>query len=262
MEPKMNFYYPLDQEVDDPIEGSEDAGIPVSGPTSSFPKPKTRKEYFLACFFNKLNDISPDNFGELLSPKQLNDKDKTDDLQYACLIRKFVSPNPFEFSDNAYTLSINLLGASHGINFGQKHSDIILGAYYEVIIDNTYSCKVFMGLNEDAVPCGPYTVKRKKMGSVLAIISETEPTHIPVVDVYIHYIIYKQPKSTLEYYIAKAADYPLLNTDNPPEPKTTEEIYWAYICMEKESSGHSGELDPNQPADPLPDGPEDPGQNY
>lgn len=231
MEPKMNFYYP---EMPMP-EAIDPAARTI------LPKPKTRKEYFLACFFKKLNTISPGVFPELVVP--LNDNDKTDDLQYAWLVRKFVSPNPFELSANVYALSIKPaeLAASYGVNieslvnFAKKHSNIIFGTYYEVIIDNTYSCKVFSG-SKGAVPCGPYTISREEQEGeeVLSIISETEPTHIPVVDVYAHYVINKQPKSTLEYYIAKAAGCPLLNADNPPEPKTTEEIYWASVCKEQE----------------------------
>lgn len=244
MEPKMNFYYPEDdaqETVDDP---SGEAG------TASFPKPKTRKEYFLAKFLSTLNGLSLSRFNAL--PFQEIDKD---DLQYAWLVRKFVSRRPFTFNEkaNAYVLPIDLakIAKASGINirsirdFSNKNSNIMAGMYYEVIIDNTYSCKVSPN-GGDSVTCGSYEIVPENIDSFY-ITSETEPTHIPVVDVYIHYIIYKQPKSTLEYYIAKAAGYPLLNTDNPPEPKTTEEIYWAYVCKESGGSGaeEAGSEDPD-----------------
>lgn len=246
MEPKMNFYYPG--------EGSGEVVVPSEGPTRpvwpthpsgpSFPKPKTRKEYFLSAFFKKLHGFLPETF-DALPILEMTNKDLTDDLRYAWLVRKFVSSEPFAFDEdlNAYALQIAPLAIASAqgmnvkslVNFAKKHSNIIFGTYYEVIIDNTYSCKVFSG-SKGAVPCGPYTISREEQEGeeVLSIISETEPTHIPVVDVYAHYVINKQPKSTLEYYIAKAAGCPLLNADNPPEPKTTEEIYWASVCKEQE----------------------------
>lgn len=242
MEPKMNFYYPGDQEVDDSSDEIESADV---APT--FHKPKTRKEYFLAKFLSKLNGLSSVQFNAL--PNLETNKD---DLQYAWLVRKYVSRRPFEFNekDNAYVLSIEPveLAVEYGIDarsimeFPEKNSRIMDSTYYEVIIDNTYSCNVSFGV-EDAVPCGPYEIRPIRATDRFRITSETEPTHIPVVDVYIHYVIYKQPKSTLEYYIAKAAGYPLLNTDNPPEPKTAEEIYWAYVCKES-GGGGSGDVVP------------------
>ena len=240
MEPKMNFYYPEDdaqETVDDP---SGEAGA------ASFPKPKTRKEYFLAKFLSTLNGLSSVRFNAL--PNLETNKD---DLQYAWLVRKYVSRKPFTFNEkgNVYVLPITPLRIAKecGINirsikeFPEKNSHIIAGMYYEVIIDNTYSGNVSHKIGV-AVPCGPYEIVPDDMDSFY-ISSKTEPTHIPVVDVYIHYVIAKQPKSTLEYYIAKAAGYPLLNTDNPPEPKTTEEIYWAYVCKESGGRG-SGDVVP------------------
>lgn len=237
MEPKINFYYPG--------EGSGEVVVPGEGPTHpsgpSFPKPKpkTRKEYFLAYFLKKLNDLLPDEFNAFPLLKMTN-KDLTDDLRYAWLVRKFVSSAPFAFNEdfNAYTLQIApfTIADEHGMNvksitdFSENNSHVVKDTYYEVIIDNTYSCNIYS--SERTTLCGPYTIVVKNISNFY-IISKTEPTHIPVVDVYIHYVIDKQPKSTLEYYIAKAAGYPLLNTDNPPEPKTTEEIYWASVCKEE-----------------------------
>ena len=252
MEPKMNFYYPGEGSGEVVVPGGENIHPvePTSPSGPSFPKPKTRKEYFLAYFLSKLNGLSDKAFNALPIPK-MSFKDLTDDLRYAWLVRKFVSSAPFAFNEdfNAYTLQIApfAIADEHGMNvksitdFSKNNSHVVKGMYYEVIIDNTYSCNVFIGsLDENSVPCGPYTIIDiipQEGEAVLYIISETEPTHIPVVDVYAHYIIDKQPKSTLEYYIAKAAGYPLLKTDNPPEPKTTEEIYWAAVC--KESGGPS-----------------------
>ena len=239
---------------------SETAGAEI-------PVTSSGKDYFLMHFLQNMSELDENTFRPIWNAEPDNFF-RLENFELGQAARKYNIPDSwFETAENdeyldygAYGLSMRLDKAAREAGFDMSvvgtfvnnNSEVVNGIVYRIVIDGTYEAyfPVLQGNHPSGADCGPYAVVAS--GGNLLLFTDSVPDHNPIIDVWVLANIVKQPKTALEYYIAKAAGYPILSNilNDPTEARTPEERYWQAILKTGPGSDETPELD--TPGSPPP----------
>lgn len=213
---------------------------------AEIPVASSGKDYFLMHFLQNMAELDDNTFRPIWGEDPDNFY-RYENFKLGQVARKYNIPDSWSetaemegYSDfGAYGLQVELVKAAFEAGFDMSvvgtfvnnNSEVVNGIVYRIVIDGTYEAylPIPQGNTPSTTNCGPYVVAGE--GGNLLLFTDSIPDHNPIIDLWVLASICKQPKTALEYYIAKAASYPLLSNvlNNPPTARTPEERYWQAI---------------------------------